>query len=377
MNDFHTFFAAIHPIDLPENEGLLPLQIGSKIEILHAHSEGWGDADIVIIGCGEQRGHINTKLLSQAPDAIRKTLYRMFDWHDDIKVADAGNLLQGATIADSRAALTAVLQDLHQAGKVAIVIGGSQDLTLEQYKAFEKSEAIVDAAVIDMLIDLNETESIDDTSYLMEMLTGHQNFIRNFTHIGFQSYYVNPLLLQTLDSLKFDCIRLGHARENLEEIEPTLRQCDLLSVDMKAMKFSDAPFLEIASPNGFTGDEMCQLMRYAGMAQHLSSLGIYGYIPENDKNDVGAQQIAQMLWYFVDGYRIRKHEAPLSNTQEFLTFDVVFADYKSRFLKSKRTNRWWMQMPDGNFVPCSYNDYATAAKNEMPERWLREQERII
>lgn len=377
MHGLNSFFALQHFADLPENESNNPLQIGKKIDILRSDSTSWGDAEIVIIGCGEQRGNDANHSISYAPDAIRAALYQLYNWHKEVIIADAGNLIQGATLADSRAALATVLHELHQAGKVVILLGGSQDLTLQQYDAFRKENETIDAAIIDMLIDLNETETIDDTGYLMDMLTTQPNFVKNFTHIGFQSYYVNPNLLDTLNKLRFDCYRLGHVRENMEEVEPALRQCNLLSVDMKAMKYSDALFLNEASPNGFNGDEMCQLIRYAGMSSHLSSLGIYGYLPENDANNIGAKQIAQMIWYFIDGYAMRKKEASLNQLEEFLVYDLAFTGHKSKFLKSKRTNRWWMQMPDGGYIPCSYSDYLIASQDEMPERWLREQERIV
>jgi len=34
-----------------------------------------------------------------------------------------------------------------------------------------------------------------------------------------------------------------------------------------------------------------------------------------------------------------------------------------------------MKMPDQKYVPCSYNDFQVAGNNEIPERWLRLQER--
>jgi hypothetical protein len=34
-----------------------------------------------------------------------------------------------------------------------------------------------------------------------------------------------------------------------------------------------------------------------------------------------------------------------------------------------------MKMPDGKYVPCSENDFNAAGNNELPERWLRLQER--
>jgi hypothetical protein len=55
----------------------------------------------------------------------------------------------------------------------------------------------------------------------------------------------------------------------------------------------------------------------------------------------------------------------------------VFTGNDTSFLKSKRTGRWWMRLPDGNYVPCSYKDYTAAANGDMPERWMREQERFV
>jgi hypothetical protein len=45
------------------------------------------------------------------------------------------------------------------------------------------------------------------------------------------------------------------------------------------------------------------------------------------------------------------------------------------FLQSRNTGRWWMQLPDKSFIPCSYSDYLAASNNDLPERWLRVQER--
>lgn len=377
MNDLHSFFAEKHFAELPNNNARHALQVGKRILPITAYNNNWSEADIVLLGCGEQRGNDLQAPWSHGPDAIREELYRMYDWHPSVKVADMGNILQGATPGDTRAALRTVLQEIEAAGKIAIVLGGSHDLTLQQYDVFKKAQKTINAAVIDMMIDLEETEGISDEGFLMDMLTEQPNFIRHFSHIGFQSYYVNPNMLETLDKLRFDCFRLGRVREDLEEMEPVLRHCDLLSIDMNAVRNCDAPFLKNGSPNGFFGDEMCQLVRYAGMSNQLSSLGIYGYQAQSDVNKQGAKLIAQMLWYFVDGYLLRKNEAKLSDREQFVEFNVTLADSNTLFLKSKKTNRWWMQLPEGSFTPCSYKDYLLAGNNEIPERWFREQERIV
>ena len=146
---------------------------------------------------------------------------------------------------------------------------------------------------------------------------------------------------------------------------------------MSAIRFGDALANVEGSPNGFTGEEACTLTRYAGMSEQLKSFGIYGYDTRKDHKQMTAKLIAQMIWYFVDGYLIRKNEAQLTDHEEFVKFHVSFTSNDTVFLKSKRTNRWWMELPNNMFVPCSYNDYLLASNNEIPERWLREQERLV
>jgi predicted molibdopterin-dependent oxidoreductase YjgC len=117
------------------------------------------------------------------------------------------------------------------------------------------------------------------------------------------------------------------------------------------------------------------LTRFAGMSNNISSFGIYGYLPHLDINDLTAKQISQMLWYFIDGKSRIKQEAAVEDRVNFNEYYCTFTEVETVFLQSKKTSRWWMQLPNKKFIACSYKDYMQAAKNEIPERWLRAQER--
>ncbi|HET8572570.1 MAG TPA: arginase [Edaphocola sp.] len=350
------------------------LQIGKRIHLLHADDGDWENAGMILLGCG--RFDDPDEEWQSSANAVRRALYKMYDWHPSVKVADLGNIRRGAHPSDTRAALRAVLKETAAAGKVVVLLGGTHDQMMQQYEVFEQSGKVIEAAVLDRLINLEDSEGIHEGNFLMPMLTRQPNFLRHFSVLGFQSYDVHPNVLETLDKLRFDCVRLGVLRENLDEWEPTLRHCELLAVDMQVLRYAEAQFLHHASPNGLLGDELCQLLRYAGMSSRLSSLGIYGYQTRTDQYGQGAQLMAQMLWYFVDGLRLRDQEADLRDTDNFFSYHVAISGVETLFIKSKRTGRWWMQMPDLSFVPCSYRDYLAAGNNDIPERWLRAQERI-
>jgi arginase family enzyme len=375
MNELFNYLSPLHFRHSEEME-YQPTQLGNHIQILTENDCDIDALDLIILGCGEFRGQDRRMAYSNGPDVIRRDLYRLHYWHPSIKIGDIGNIVEGATQNDTKAALRTVLSELHDAGKKVLLLGGSHDLTIQQYDVFRQKQQIIDFSVIDMLADLEYTSDNRYDSYLMETLMQSPNFVRHFNLMGFQSYFVNPKLIETFDRLRFDCTRVGKAREDLEQLEPALRASHLVSIDINAIRYSDAPANKMASPNGFYGDEMCKLTRFTGMSTQLSTLGIYGYLPESD-DTVTPKLIAQMIWYFIDGLAIAKIESPLTEGDQFLEYQITFTDNNTLFLKSKRTNRWWMRLPDNSFTPCTHKDYITACNNEIPERWLRENERLV
>lgn len=330
--------------------------------------------DIVLVGVTETRGSGIFESIEPAADAIRKQLYQLHYWHKDVTIADLGNIKTGASLNDSYAAIKTVIAELLRHKKTVVILGGSHDVTLAQYFAYKELNKQVEATCIDATINLRGESPERSENFLMEMLTGEPNHIKHYNHIGFQSYFVHPRMLETMDKLRFDCFRVGMVKETIEEMEPVLRNTHLLSFDICAIKYSDAP-ANTQCPNGFTGEEACILTRYAGMSSSVSSFGIYGYQPQNDVQELTAKQISQMLWYFIDGKSRSKQEAAMEDRHNFNEFHCTFTEVDTVFLQSKKTGRWWMQLPDKKFIACSYSDYLHASHNEIPERWLRAQER--
>ena len=379
MSDYFNLTDFLIPINLAElsddqlyHDG----QIGKAITVYENDFPDLTEADIILVGCNERRGNgkTNSSNTISAADAVRRQFYQLYYWHADLKLADIGNIKTGASLQDSYAAVKTVLNELLNEKKTIIFIGGSHDLTLPQYEAYSSGKQIIEVSCIDALIDLNINSAMRSDNFLMELLTSEPNFIRHYNHIGFQSFYVHPSMLETMDKLRFDCYRVGNVKENMDEMEPVIRNCQMLSFDIAAIAHAYAPASTV-SPNGFTGEESCLLMRYAGLSPNTSSIGIYGYNPEKDKDDLTAKQISHMLWYLLDGRSRGLREARLEEKEAFNEFHMAFAEVQTVFLQSKKTGRWWMQLPDNNFIACSYKDYLLASSNEIPERWLRAQER--
>ena len=365
----------LEPVNLAMITGDVEMREGQMGRTLHLHQEGLPDihaADIVIAGCDELRGDGDPGSKAGI-DNIRKEFYALYTWHKHLQIADLGNIKCGASLNDTYAAIKAVAEEVNKAGKHFILLGGSHDLSLALYEVYRAQQKIIEVTGVDAYIDLSIDNPVKSKNFLMEMLTGEPNFIRHYNHIGFQSYYVHPHMLETMDKLRFDCYRLGKVKENIDEVEPGIRSSEMMLFDLAAL--GSATFWEGSSPNGFNGEEACTLTRFAGMNPKLKTLGIFGYQQAHDPFNNLAKQVSQMLWYYIDGIVVGRNEASLNDREMFIECHVAFATVETTFIKSQKTGRWWMKMPEGQYVPCSYNDFHQAGENEIPERWLRLQER--
>lgn len=367
------FLDPIHLAEISLDAGYKEGQIGKVIRVYEEEFPDLDEAQIVLVGCGEQRG---AALLHQssAANAIRNEFYNLYYWHQDIKLADVGNIKIGKTLNDTYAALKIIVHELISDGKLVVVLGGSHDLTLSQYYAFADDKRLMDAVGLDAIIDINIDSPFRNDNFLMEMLTAEPNYMRHYNHIGFQSYFVHPRMLEAMDKLRFDCFRVGNVKEHIEEMEPVIRNCHLFSLDISVLAHAFAPASTL-TPNGLNGEEVCIMMQYAGMSPNMQTIGIYNYRPEKDVDNLTAKQISHMLWYLMDGRSRGKKEAMMDEKESFNEYHTAFAEVETVFLQSKKTGRWWMQLPDKKFIACSYKDYLLASSNEIPERWLRAQER--
>lgn len=339
------------------------------------------DVDIVIIGVNEYRGSAYHSKQQHAADFVRKKLYSLKKHNSFCRIADIGNFIPGHTIEDTYFALGSLLTELMQKNILPVIIGGSQDLTYAQYKAYENLEQVVNIVGVDSRFDLGGPDDpMDSSTWLGKIVLKQPNYLFNYSNIGHQTYFVGQEQVQLIERLFFDAYRLGQVRSDLTEVEPVVRGADVLTFDLSGIRQSDSPACFNPSPNGFYGEEACQIMMYAGLSDKLSGLGIYEYDPAKDKSGQSAGLISQMLWYFFEGFSNRKKDIPSQNEQSFIIYRVPISGNKQEiiFLKSKQTERWWMELPSDksknrlirqNFLPCSYKDYEQACNNEVPDRW--------
>jgi formiminoglutamase len=261
-------------------------------------------------------------------------------------------------------------------------------LTYANYLAYEKSEQIINLVCIDNQLNLGEAdEKLNSRSFLSKIILHQPNFLFNYSNIGLQRYFVKTEELDLMYKLFFDTYRLGEVIKNIEVTEPVIRNADIVSIDFSAIRSSDSAGNKNATPNGFYSEQVCQMARFAGLSDKLTSFGVYEVNPAVDINEQTTLLAAEAIWYFTDGFYNRKKESPLTHKKDFLKYRVELDKHELIFYKSRKTDRWWMNVPypptkgmkyeRHHIVPCSYTDYQMACNNEMPDRWWKAYQKLL
>ncbi|HNH66631.1 MAG TPA: formimidoylglutamase [Bacteroidia bacterium] len=336
---------------------------------------------IAIVGVEETRGAKRDYEAKNGVDYVRQSLYSLKKHGVGVPVADLGNVRLGVTVEDTYAALTEIVISLLQLKIIPVIIGASQDMTVAHYRAYKKIDQIINMVGVDARFDLGmPSDPLDSVSWLGNIVMDQPNHLYNYSNIAHQTYFVGDYAVNMMDNLYFDTCRLGEVNQDATEMEPIIRNADVMTFDLSSIRYSDASATSTPSPNGLTGDMACQIMYYAGMSDKLEGIGIYEYAPSADTNQMTAALIAQMVWYFMEGVSNRKNDFPDSTSSQFTVYNLTLRENNEEmhFLKSNVTGRWWMEIPLSKIkkkldrhqlVPCSYEDYQKACNNEIPERW--------
>jgi arginase family enzyme len=353
--------------------------LGKKV-VFHTNQETpilEGDS-IAIIGVLDNRGFNLFNTLEDLNE-IRLQFYNLFPGNWNTKIFDLGDIIAGSALNDTYYIVKTICAELIKKRIIPIIIGGSQDITYAMYRAYDNLDQMVNLVTVDSKFDFEngQGKSLAD-SYLSKIIVDDPSNLFNYSNMGYQTYFNSQEEIDLIEKLYFDAYRLGDISHNTTVAEPVFRDADLISIDMNSVKSSVSGNKKPFVPNGFNGKEICILARYSGISDKVSSFGVFNH----NNTDKEAVLIAQIIWYFIEGYHYRSKEYPIGTKENFIKYIVPIEDEELTFYKSNYSERWWIEIPHSNLnnklrrntlLPCSNEDYILATQQEIPNRWWKAQ----
>ena len=167
------FLSPVQDLVLAHNELLSTQVLGRKLKI-HSKQNGLPDLEevkIAIIGVLENRNDINYIGQELQLSEIRKSLYGLYPGNWSYSMADLGDIIPGETVEDTYFALKTTLSVLLEKDIIPLIIGGSQDLTYANYRAYDTFAPMVNIVNVDSNFDLGDSSKpIRNDSFLGKII---------------------------------------------------------------------------------------------------------------------------------------------------------------------------------------------------------------
>ena len=377
------FLSPVSDSVLAHNELLSAQALGRKLKI-HSAQHGIPDLEgvnVAILGVLENRNNVNYIGEEFQLNEIRKSFYGLFPGSWSTIIADLGDINRGESVEDTYFALKEAITILVKKNIIPVILGGSQDLTYANYRAYDALIPMVNIVNVDAQFNLGDsTKPIKNNSFVGKIILDQPYNLFNYATIGYQTYFNSQEEIDLMDNLYFESYRLGAVSKDVTIVEPVLRDANIVSIDLTSVKGSEVSLKQKYSPNGLDGKEICSISRYAGISNKVSSFGIYEYKASKD-DALTAMLVAQILWYFVEGVNYRVKDDDFSDDKNYQKYITLVESEELVFYKSNKTGRWWIEIPflaevnnklkRHTLLPCMHQDYIDACNNKVPDRWYK------
>jgi len=370
------FLQAVDKQLINEINRLNPNCIGNHLTI-HIEDEFpvLENVDVAFIGVLDQRG-LGLEEELDLKD-LRRSIYKLYIGNWNLKMIDLGDIKKGASQNDTYFAVQQLTYALQEYGIKGIFLSGSQDLTFPIYSAYQLRNKLINLVNIDNRFDIDSYEEIlSANTFVSKMIMQEPVLLNDYSVLGYQSYFVSQESLDLMNAMYFEAIRLGDISNQIIFAEPKMRYAEIISIDMNAVESSYSANFITFTPNGFNGKEICALARYAGLGISQAYLGLFNHQASVNES----QLLSQIIWYYLEGLSQRIIEYPLDNINNFIKYIVPFDSDEFVFYKSKRTERWWIEIKNNSIAhnkekilslfACSEADYLNTCNQEIPNIWL-------
>jgi formiminoglutamase len=281
-------------------------------EIVSTDRVGYGNAQIVVIGCPQDEGvrrnggRIGAAL---APDAIRRQFYKLTTFGIDTKIFDLGNTIIRDTLEETHDAHRDAVAQLLKDGKIVISLGGGNDVSYPDGCAMAKTFG-ADGWLgfnIDAHFDVRADEQRNSGTPYRQLLDEGLIKPENFAEIAYQPQAASPVYFEYLKNLGVMMKSLGEMRNAEREMRNWFEffidshsaiKNIFWGFDVDAVRSADAPGVSAPSPTGMSADEFVALAGFAGSRKETRLIEFTEVNPNFDIDNRTAKLVAVAMHRF-------------------------------------------------------------------------------
>lgn len=281
---------------------------------------------------------------------VRKQLYSFNNHFSQIQIADLGNLKS----LDVEFSIPAI-KEILDGGIIPILLGAPGHIIQKLRHRLESDFSTI-FHISNRLPDYHSDDK--------------------YEILGFQRHLCALDRITELEDISTSSMSLAKMRAYPYIQEAVLRDANLAHFDGSAIKLGDNPASIESNTSGLTCAESCQVMKNIGGSHNLKLLNITNYeIIDERRQYASSMTIAEMIWYFIEGYHQRLNDHPTTSSEQLQRFVInsLDTDAEMVFVKNETSGRWWF-LSNGNeenYHACSHEEYLEASRGDIPDRLLR------
>jgi formimidoylglutamase len=246
------------------------------------------------------------------PKAFRQVLTRMKGKSPVQQTClDLGDVSLSSQILETHRLASDKVRDAHSQSMVSVVVGGGHDHGFSHFRGIAEafSGKTIGCINIDAHLDVRKADPVvtSGSPFFLALEAGLLK-PENFVEFGIQSHCNAPELWKYVESKKVEVVPFEKVRgwKSATAFKSVLNRlaisCDaiVVSFDLDAAASAFAPGVSAPQAEGFSSNDLIEMMEEAGRQEKVVSLGIFELNPLLDQDERTARLAATSAWHFVE-----------------------------------------------------------------------------
>ncbi len=280
-------------------------------EIVETNAESFANAKVVLLSCSQDIGVIRNngrKGATLGPESIRKAFYKLVAPPSLLKgdLFDLGDSFIDDELEVIHQHHFEIVKMLLEAGKRVVVLGGGNDLSYPDCKAYKSVHPDCKAINIDAHLDIRISDKANSGTPYRQLLDESVLLPSEFYEIGIQPQLNSPKYIEdaklkqvTIQYLKE--VQKAFRSDQLDVLlQPFLSNELFLGFDLDSIKSSDAPGVSAPSPNGLTSEQAIMLVEIIVSGSNVRLFELTEMNPNYDRDDTTAKMAATLAYTYLE-----------------------------------------------------------------------------